>query len=219
MIKVSIKKIFKRITILIVFVIVFTLIFSKYISYSTKTEIYNDVKMIPKNKVGLLLGTIKYLSNNHINLYYQYRIEAAVKLYKAGKIDVILVSGDNSRKDYDEPSTFKNDLVNAGVPEDCIYLDYAGFSTLDSVIRAKEIFGQTELTIISQKFHNERAVYLAKQKDIKAVAFNAKAVSKRYGFKTNLREYLARTKAGLDILFNSSSRFLGNKIKIKNDCP
>ena len=175
---------------------------------------YTDVKSIKKNKVGLLLGTSKLLANGRINLYYQFRVDAAVALYKAGKINFILVSGDNSTVDNDEPTDFKNDLIKKGVPAEKIILDYAGFRTLDSVVRAKEIFGQSEITIISQQFHNERAIYLAEKYDISAIGFNAKDVSGRYGYKVQLREYLARTKVFVDLVFGVKPKFLGKKIVI-----
>lgn len=182
-----------------------------WISFRTNHLIYDDLSAIPKNKVGLLLGTGKYAASGNINLFYKYRIDAAVKLYKAGKIEYILVSGDNSRKDYDEPSDFKNDLIAKGIPEENIFLDYAGFRTLDSVVRAKEIFGQTSITFISQKFHNQRAIYIAKHHNINAIGFNAKDV-----YKSHFREYLARSKASLDLVFNIQPKFLGNPIKIPN---
>ena len=75
-------------------------------------------------------------------MYYKYRLEAAIKLFKSGKIEYIVISGDNGSKTYDEPTDFKEDLIKAGIPENKIYLDYAGFRTLDSVVRIKEIFGQ-----------------------------------------------------------------------------
>ncbi|MFI0430999.1 vancomycin high temperature exclusion protein [Mariniflexile sp. HMF6888] len=199
--------------ILFVFIVIFALNF--WLSFQTKNSIYNDVLQIPKNKVGLVLGTSKYLSDGRINLYYQYRVEAAVSLYNANKIDFILVSGDNGKNDYDEPTDFKNDFIKHGIPEEKIFLDYAGFRTLDSVVRAKEIFNLTEFTIISQKFHNERAIYLAKHFNIKAIGFNTQDIKGKYGLKTNLREYLARTKACLDILFNVEPKFLGEKIEIR----
>lgn len=184
------------------------------IKNNASNKVFNDVNTIKRNKVGLLLGTSKLLSSGRINLYYQYRVDAAVALYKAGKIDFILVSGDNSTVDNDEPTDFKNDLIKKGVPEEKIFLDYAGFRTLDSVVRAKEIFGQESVTIISQQFHNERAIYLAEKYDIIAVGFNAKDVSGRYGFKVQLREYLARTKVYVDLLFGVTPKFLGKKIEI-----
>ncbi|WP_422107681.1 SanA/YdcF family protein [Winogradskyella sp.] len=181
-----------------------------WISFKTRHLVFDDIDSIPKNKVGLVLGTGKYTTGGTINLFYTYRIEAAVSLYKAGKIDYILVSGDNSKKDYDEPSDFKNDLIAKGIPKEKIFLDYAGFRTLDSVVRAKEIFGQTSITFISQKFHNQRAIYIADHYEIKAVGFNAKDV-----YKSHFREYLARSKASLDLVFNVQPKFLGKKITIQ----
>ena len=188
---------------------------NKTIVNNAKGKTFNTTSEIPRNKVGLLLGASKFVANGRINVYYTNRINAAVELYKAGKINIILVSGDNGRETYDEPTTFKEDLIKKGIPESAIVLDYAGFRTLDSVVRAKEIFGQDSITIISQEFHNQRAIYLAEEHNIKAIAYNAKDVSDRVGFKTNMREYLAKTKASLDILFNVKPKFLGEKIVIK----
>ncbi len=182
---------------------------------TAKGKTYTTLKKIPKHSVGLLLGTSKILQNGHINLYYKYRLEAAIKLYNAGKIQFVLVSGDNGIKDYDEPTAFKEDLIKAGIPANKIFLDYAGFRTLDSMVRAKEIFGLSKFIIISQKFHNERAIYLANSKGIKAIGYNAKNVHSRYGFKTNLREKFARVKVFVDLLFNKQPKFLGKKITIE----
>ena len=215
------KKIFrakKIITVLIIVVLlsaVSLVCADKIIKSASKNYLYNDLIEVPCKKVGLVLGTTKFLKNGQINLYYQYRIDAAVALYQTGKISYIVVSGDNSRKTYDEPTQMKADLVLNGVPEEVIFLDYAGFRTWDSVIRIKEIFSQDDFTIISQRFHNERAVYLAKKYGLNAVAFNAKDVSKYYGFKTNFREKLARVKVFVDLLTNKKSRFLGEKIEIQ----
>lgn len=181
---------------------------------NAKSKMYVSVKEVPKNKVGLLLGTVKYLSNGNVNLYYKYRLQAVFKLYKSNKIEFIIVSGDNSTENYDEPTDFKNDLIRLGVPENKIFLDYAGFRTLDSIVRVKEIFGQEAVTIISQKFHNERAIYLAEHFKIKAIGFNAKGISGRYGIKVKLREYLARVKVFVDIVFGISPKFLGEKILV-----
>ncbi|WP_298761871.1 ElyC/SanA/YdcF family protein [uncultured Psychroserpens sp.] len=205
-----------RLLVLLAVFILFALIITNYmVSYQAKDYVYNSVTDIPKNKVGLLLGTSKFLSNGNINLYYTYRINAAVALYNANKIEFVLISGDNGSKSYDEPTTFKTDLIAQGIPEDKIFLDYAGFRTLDSVIRSKKIFSQDSVTIISQQFHNERAIYLAKHNNINAIAYNAKDVQGRYGLKVQLREYLARAKASMDVLFNVEPKFLGEKIEIK----
>ena len=197
-----------------VFSIFFICVANDTIKRSVKNKLFSDVNLIEKNKVGLVLGTSKFLKNGTINLYFKYRIEATVALFKNNKIEYILISGDNSKVDYNEPSDFKNELVKQGIPEDCIFLDYAGFRTLDSVVRAKAVFGLTNFTLISQEFHNERALYLATKNGINAIAYNAKDVSKRYGIKVRVREYFARTKVFLDILFKVKPKFLGPKITI-----
>ncbi|MCB0423234.1 MAG: YdcF family protein [Mangrovimonas sp.] len=195
--------------------LVFVFTSNWYIIHFSRGKLYSSTQELPKNKVGLVLGTVKYLSNGNLNYYYKYRIDATLELYNSGKIDFIIVSGDNGRKDYDEPSQFKKDLIAKGIPETKIFLDYAGFRTLDSVVRAKEIFGQESITIISQEFHNERAVFLAKNHGLKAVGYNAKDVTAYNGFKTNLREYFAKTKAVIDVLLNVSPKYLGDKIEIE----
>lgn len=213
--KKRIRKIFIRFLILgSIFALVSIPISNRIIRNSAKNKMYSSSAKIPHNKVGLLLGTSKYLSNGTINQYYQNRIDATLSLYKAGKIDFIIVSGDNSRKEYDEPTTIKNDLIAGGVPAEKIFLDYAGFRTLDSVVRCDKIFGQKSITIISQKFHNERALFIAKYKGIKAIGFNAKDVQKYYGFKTLLREKFARVKTMIDLLFGKDPKFLGKKVEI-----
>lgn len=209
------KKLIKYFLIFAITCLVLIFLSNTYIVHFSEGKLYNSTQEIPKNKVGLLLGTIKYLSNGNLNYYYKYRIDAALELYKSEKIDYIIVSGDNGSKGYDEPTQFKTDLIALGIPEDKIYLDYAGFRTLDSVVRAKEIFGQTSIIIISQKFHNQRAIFLAENHGIKAIGFNAKEVTYRYGLKTKLREFLAKTKAVIDIAFNIPPKYLGEKIEIK----
>ena len=207
----------KRILVALIFLLPVIIIFiANYtIEKNAKDKTFTDVSKIKKNKVGLVLGTSKLLKSGRVNLYFKYRITATVELYKNGKIDFVLVSGDNGNKDYDEPTDFKQELIKKGIPAHKIFLDYAGFRTLDSVVRAKEIFGQENLTIISQEFHNERAIYLAKKNGITAVGFNAKDVSGKNGIKTKVREYFARTKVFLDILFGVKPKFLGEKIEIK----
>ena len=177
------------------------------VTLETKKLLYKDVSVVPPHKVGLLLGTNPYLKNGNPNKYFTYRIEAAVALYEAGKIQYILVSGDNHKLGYNEPEEMKQALISKGVPEDRIVLDYAGFRTLDSVVRAKEVFGNEQFIIISQQFHNERALFLALHNDIKAVGFNAQDVTAYYGFKTRLREYLARTKLFLDLQWGVKPKF------------
>lgn len=197
-----------------VFMLFFICCANNTIKKNAENHIFSDVELIQKNKVGLVLGTSKFLKNGTINLYFKYRIEATVELFKNNKIEYILISGDNSKVEYDEPTDFKNELISQGIPEACIFLDYAGFRTLDSVVRAKAVFGLTNFTLISQPFHNERALYLATTNGINAIAYNAKDVSNRYGLKVTIREYFARTKVFVDIFLKVKPKFLGPKITI-----
>ncbi|NLP58423.1 vancomycin high temperature exclusion protein [Lutibacter sp. B1] len=209
------KKISK--ILLVIVLLIFGMVFlSNYIiEKSTKDLTFNSTENLPSKRVGIVLGTSKYRATSEVNLYYKYRLDAVYELFTKRKIEFILVSGDNSSEYYNEPYTFKKDLIKLGVPEEKIYLDYAGFRTLDSMVRAKEVFGLTEFIVISQKFHNQRAIFIAKQKGIDAIGFNAKNVSTQYGLKTNLREKLARVKVFIDFILMKQPKFLGEKIEIK----
>lgn len=214
-----IKTLFKRwvkkgIAISIIFPFIFLIWADYHIENNAKGHVFNSTSQIPFHEVGMVLGTAKYLKSGQINVYYSKRIKATVDLYKGGKIKFVLVSGDNGSTRYDEPSTFKSDLIKAGIPGHKIFLDYAGFRTLDSVIRAKKIFGQSNLTIISQKFHIERAIYLAQSKGMIVDGYEAGNYTKAASWGLKIREKLARAKAVIDILFNISPKFLGEKIEI-----
>ncbi len=185
------------------------------IEWYSGSRTYSDITLIPKNKVGLVLGTASRLVEGGVNPYYAHRIGATIELYKAGKIDYVLVSGDNGTIYYNEPATIKNDLIAGGIPADKIFLDYAGFRTLDSVVRAKEVFGLDKVTIISQEFHNERAIYLGSHKGLDAIGFNARDIDGSEALKVHFREYFARVKVFVDLLLNTQPRFYGDKIEIK----
>lgn len=186
-----------------------------YIESYGEKYVYDDVDKIPFNEVGLVLGTSKKLKDGRNNLYFKYRVTAAVRLFRAGKIKYLLLSGDNSEANYNEPLDLKNALMSYGIPANRIYLDYAGFRTLDSIIRSYKIFNQSKFTVISQAFHNKRAVFIAQSFDIQAIGYNARDVNFEIGFKTRLREIFARLMVFVDIyLLNSQPKFLGEKILI-----
>lgn len=199
----------------LIFSISFMLIANYKVVKKSEGKIYSTIEDIPKNRVGLLLGTSKLLKSGKTNYYFEYRIQATVLLFKAGKIEYVLISGDNGRTNYNEPQDMKDELMRRGVPESKIFLDYAGFRTFDSVYRAKEIFGQTSFTVISQEFHNQRAIYTANALNINAIGFNAQDVNAYGGFKTQVREKFARVKVILDLMFNKKPKFLGEKIHIQ----
>lgn len=184
------------------------------IEVESRDRLYNNVDDIPVNRVGLLLGTSKYLVDGTINLYYLHRIEAAANLFNRGKVKYIVISGDNGRKEYNEPEAMKQDLIRAGVDSTRLFLDFAGFRTFDSVIRIREIFSQDSVTFISQKFHNERAIFIAQQEGIYAIGYNAEDVTQMAGFKTLTREKIARVKVFIDYLISTKPKFLGEKVNI-----
>ncbi|MCX6189683.1 MAG: YdcF family protein [Bacteroidetes bacterium] len=203
----------KIVLVLVIIAIITTILGYWVIKNRAVPFLYSSVEQIPAKNVGLILGTSPYLGNQ----YFKNRIDAAVLLFNSGKIKCIIVSGDNHVEGYDEPTAMKKKLLARGIPDSCIILDYAGFRTLDSIIRCKEVFGQNEFTIISQQFHNERALFIAHHYGIEAIAFNAQDVNKNYGLKTALREYLARMKCIIDLyLLNTQPHFLGEKIILNN---
>ena len=198
----------RNLFIIIIFLLVSVIGTTNFIvNKTTAGQLYSSVDSIPRNKVGLLLGTAKYQDKGRqiVNPYYQNRIDATVALYMAGKIDFVIVSGDNSTAYYNEPALMKADLIAGGIPGEKIYMDNAGFRTLDSILRCRDIFGEDHITIISQSFHNERALYIANHKNVTAVAFNAKSGGSFWD--EIWREKLARVKMLVDLLFNKQARY------------
>ena len=179
--------------------------------WASRGRTFSDVSSLPPVKVGLVFGTTDRVDGRE-NLYFRYRIDAAVKVWKGGKVDTLIVSGANPSRYYNEPEKMRQALVARGIPGDRIVCDYAGLRTLDSVVRAKEIFGADPMLFISQRFQNERAIYLAKAHGIQAYGFNARDVDTQAGFKTKLREVGARVKMWLDVNYlNTRPRHLGEK--------
>lgn len=179
------------------------------VSIAARGRLYDEAALVPPKPVAVVLGTAKYVDGRR-NLFYIRRMRAAAELYRAGKVRGVIVSGDNSRKDYDEPSAMRSDLIQLGVPGEYVTRDYAGFRTFDSVVRAREVFGQRSFVVVSQRFHCERAIYLARCAGTDAVGFTAADVGGRQGLRVRLRETLARTKAVLDVnLLGTRPRYLG----------
>ena len=194
---------------------IFTLIVNIKVASTVNGRIYDCVDSIPHNKVALLLGTNPLNRLGRPNTYFTNRIKIAAELFHAGKVDYILASGDNHIESYDEPTEMRDSLIARGVPEGRIILDFAGFRTLDSVIRAKEVFGCDSLTIISQSDHCERALYLAEANGITAVSISAPIRAGRWvRVRLTFREWLARDKMMLDLWFGKQPHFLGEKIII-----
>lgn len=186
-----------------------------WIIKSTEELVYSDLQQLPDHRIALVLGTSYRSVGGGPNPFFQKRIEMAATLYTLGKIDHFILSGDNSTRYYNEPLEMKKALVRRGVPDSVITLDHAGLRTLDSVVRSKKIFGQNKITIITQPFHCYRALFISRYYDMDAVAMVADDPGLEQTFKVRLREYLARTKAVLDLyIFKTDPRFLGEKEEI-----
>ena len=188
---------------------------SACVKFSALGRTYDDPADVPHRRVGLLLGCPRLVTNRRPNYFFRYRIEAAVRLFEAGKVDCLLVSGDNFSEGCTETADMQESLIAAGVPAGKIFCDFDGLRTLDSVVRAREIFGQTELTVISQKFHNERAIFIARRHGMDAIGFNARMPGGFFGFLNLCREQLARVRAVLDAyLLETQPKLLGQKTPI-----
>lgn len=190
------------ICLLVVFIVI--IVCDVLVTSNAKARTFDDVSDVPHNKVGLLLATSPITPQGEHNYYFDNRVKAADELYKAGKVDFIIASGGDYTQEQangcDEPSAIRDSLVARGIPENRIVLDYDGTRTLNSIAKAREVYDLDSLTLISQKYHNERALYLADKHGLHAVGYNAAPSpvrSKR--IKNTLREYLARVKMFIDV--------------------
>lgn len=191
------------------YVLAANLLVSSYGSYTSAA-----LADLPAVHAALVLGTSRKLGDGRENGFYRRRMAAAAALYANGKCRRLVVSGDNRTAGYNEPEDMKADLIALGVPAEAIVCDYAGRRTLDSVVRFKEVFGQESGIVVSQRFHNERAVFLARHRGIELHGYNAEDVDAYNGLRTRLREVGSKAFAVLDVLFGSQPRFLGERIAI-----
>lgn len=166
---------------------------------TTHHALYTDLQKLPKTRYGLVLGTSPLMTDGNTNLFYQYRILAAAELFKEHKIEKILISGHHDSIHYSEPREMKADLIKLGVPESALITDGAGYRTLDSIVRAREVFGLQHFTIISQRDHNYRAAFIARAKGMDVNAYCAAMPPADASLKVGSREFLARVKAYLDL--------------------
>lgn len=209
------RKIIKWTIYLSVLTLILGVICFFWIEESNKENLYEDVKSLPVCKTGIVLGTSAHLSNGSDNLYFINRIDAAVKLIAAGKVRKLILSGDNRVDLYNEPKDMRKALLKKGVPDSCIVLDYAGLRTFDSMVRCKEVFGQDSVIVISQQFHNARALFIASKIGLTAFGFNAKKVTTQKTVKMKFREFFSRIKCVLDLyILNTKPRHLGQSISI-----
>lgn len=189
------------------------ILLDRWIAWATAPYIYENVEDLPAREVGMVLGTSKYYTSGAINLYYSNRIKGAADAYLSGKVKYLLLSGDNGAHSYNEPITMRKDLIKAGVPASKIVLDFAGFRTLDSVVRTRKVFDTDNFTIITQRFHCERALFIAQHRGIDAQCLAVPAPKDM--FKVRIREVFARLGALADLyILNREPKFLGEQESI-----
>lgn len=179
----------------------------------------NRIDAVTPADVGLVLGTAPRVAGQRRNLYFEYRLDAAAELQKAGKVKFLLVSGDNRERNYDEPSAMREGLIARGVPAEAIYRDSAGIRTLDSVLRARDVFAQSRYVVVSQAFHNHRAIWLARQNGIEAYGYDARDVPFDDAPQVWLRQYLSAVRAVYDVLAGSTAEHQGPRIEIGSAPP
>jgi SanA protein len=206
------KKWLKWLTLAALLLVLLVVAANLWVVLSTGNKVFSEVKDLPDHQVALVLGTSHRQTDGSPNLYFHNRIQMAAALYRGGKVTHFILSGDNRTIYYNEPMEMKKALVKEGVPDSVITLDYAGLRTLDSIVRSKEIFGQDKITIITQAFHCNRALFISRFYNIEAVAIQANEPSPEVGVKIYLREYLARTKAIIDLyILKTPPHHLGEK--------
>ncbi|OGJ56168.1 hypothetical protein A2706_01975 [Candidatus Peribacteria bacterium RIFCSPHIGHO2_01_FULL_51_35] len=185
---------------------------------STRDSLYTKIEDVPPAQAALVLGAAVY-RNSKVSFFLLDRLESAEELYRAKKVQKIIVSGDHGQPEYNEVSTMRDVLLDRGVPAEDIFMDHAGFDTYDSVYRAKEIFEVENLIIVTQKFHLPRALYIANALDLDAVGLVAdrRTYTEEVLLRNVKRESLARVKAFFDVLFRVKPTHLGEKIPITGD--
>jgi len=206
------KRVLKGAVISVVILLIFVIASNSWVIISTRSQVFKDAQQLQTSGVALVLGTSHRLLNGVPNPFFQNRIATAAELYRNGKAVHFILSGDNRSRYYNEPMEMKKALMKHDVPASAITLDYAGLRTLDSIVRCKEIFGQSKIIIITQPFHSYRALFISNYYHMDAVALVAKEPTQQISVQVYFREYLARTKAILDLyVLGTEPRHLGDK--------
>jgi SanA protein len=186
-----------------------------WIILSTRDRVFKSIDAVEPNQIGIVLGTSKKIAAGRPNQHFENRLAAAAELYHAGKVKHLLVSGSRDSQYYDEPRDMHQKLQELGVPSAAITEDECGLRTLDSIVRAKRVYGLSEVTVISDDFHVGRALFIADREGLDAIAFRGDSVSLRFSMKARVREYFARVKAVLDLyLLDTEPALVGEPVEI-----
>ena len=189
---------------------------NRWVVNSSDAYIYDNWSLLPENDVGIVLGTSNFTRDGKPNPHFAGRIHAAVELYQIGKIKKLIVSGANPDSTYNEPRKMWQELTKQGVPASDITMDFAGFRTLDTIVRAQQVFSLTRATIITQRYHAYRAVFIGKKLGMNVVAYAAPGDEPGFDPRLTLREWLARFRVVLDIfLLQTEPKFLGEPVNVE----
>lgn len=214
------KRFIKRWGSAALFLLILVVVLSnRWVENSTKAYLYESWSLLPENEVGLVLGTSPYRSDGKSSAEFYGRVRTAAELYHLGKIRHIIVSGANPDETYNEPRKMMRELVRLDVPEKDITMDFAGFRTYDSIIRARQVFGLKRFTVITTRYHAWRALFIARKMNLDVVGYSAPiSVNGEMGARNPPREVLARTQAVFEFLLNSSPDFerAPSEIKLKS---
>lgn len=203
---------FRRIIVITGILMIIILAVPVYVKYSVGRSIFQKSVNLPHKEFAIVLGAgVK--KNGKPGCFLKQRLDDSVYLYNKGIIKKVLVSGDNGEKSYDEISAMNQYLLNAGIPQNKIFGDYAGFDTYSTMSRASKVFGIKDAVIVTQKFHLIRSVYLAQQKGIKAVGYSSSSKGQRQYF---TREWFATIKSFFDCVIDRKPKFLGKKVSTDN---
>ena len=200
-------------------VVILTLGCNWWVIRTSGAAIYRHPAIVPERAVGLVLGTAPRIATRK-NLFFEGRMDTAARLWKERKVRHFLVSGDNGQQNYDETTAMRDALVARGVPAKAITLDHAGFRTLDSLVRAKEVFGVEKLVVVTDDWHLPRALFLAKSAGVDAIGAAFEDVPWKQSAKVRVREWFSRVKAVADVyVLGTKPKFLGERVELKVSRP
>jgi len=197
------------------FVVGLIVLGNHWVINNTEAYVYTDWALLPTNDIGLVLGTSPFTRDGEANPQFYGRIQAAIQLYQLGKVKHLIVSGANPDSTYNEPRAMWRELTKQGVPQQAITMDFAGFRTFDSITRAQAIFDVEKVTVITQRYHAYRAVFIGKKEHMQIMAYAAPGDENGIPLRQMVREWLARVRAIFDIyLLQTAPKFLGEQVPI-----
>jgi SanA protein len=189
------------------------------VELTARGHCYTRLENIPTRDAAVVLGTSKFVAPGRPNLHYEYRLDAAAQLFKAGKVQRLIASGNGAEPNYNEPRMMRSDLVARGVPADRIVLDEGGMRTLDSVVRAADVYGAPDCIVVSQRSHTERAIFIGRMRGQDVIGWPARTVSLWIDPRTAIREHLARVLAVVDVVIGKQPQLVSQGKALSSPTP